>query len=105
MADDVITIEFSVDDVKVRHIEHLQDVITKRNKRIAELEAQLEPGAMDSEYYRRGFRDGWRQQYYATSHAVDKAVTELKNLRTDTFEKYLEGERTNFDIRRKLEQD
>ena len=98
MADDVITIEFSADDAKVYHIQHLQDVITKRNKRIAELEAQLEPGVMESEHYRRGFRDGWKKQYYATTNAVDKAVTELKNLRTDTFEKYLEGERTNFAI-------
>ena len=97
MADDVITIEFSVDDAKARHIEHLQDVITKRNKRIAELEAQLEPGAIDSEHYRRGYRDGWRQQYYATTNAVDRAVNGLRDLRAETFKKYLEGEWTNFD--------
>lgn len=98
-------IEFDIDDAKAIHIQHLQDVITKRNKRIAELEAQLEPGAMDSEHYRRGFRDGWRKQYYATTHAADKAVTELKNLRDNTFEKYLEGERTNFDTGYELESD
>lgn len=97
MADDVITIEFSADDAKILHIQRLEATLTKRNKRIAELEAQLEPGAMDSEHYRRGFRDGWRRQYYATTNAVDRAVKELRNLRADTFEKYLEGERTNFD--------
>lgn len=98
MADEVFTIEVSVDDVKVRHIEHLQNVITKRNKRIAELEAQLEPGAMDSEHYRRGYRDGWKQQYYSTTNAVNSAIAELKNVREKSFQKYLEGERTNFDI-------
>lgn len=98
MADEVITIEFSADDAKAYHIQHLQDVITRRNKRIAELEAQLEPGAMDSEHYRRGFADGWKRQYYATTQAVDSAIRGLRDLRADTFEKYLEGERTNFAI-------
>lgn len=98
MADDVITIEISADDAKAHHIQHLQDVITKRNKRIAELEAQLEPGAMDSEHYRRGFRDGWKQQYYSTTNVVNKAVAELKNVREKSFQKYLEGERTQFAI-------
>lgn len=97
MADDVITIEFSAEDAKILTIQRLEATLTKRNKRIADLEAQLEPGAMDSEHYRRGFRDGWKQQYYSTTNTVNKAIAELKNVREKSFQNYLEGERTNFD--------
>lgn len=103
MADDVITIEFSAEDAKILHIQRLEATLTKRNKRIADLEAQLEPGAMDDEHYRRGYRDGWKQQYYSTTNAVDKAIAELKNVREKSFQNYLQGERTSFDPSYELE--
>lgn len=92
-----IVIEIDPDDAKSQHIQHLQDVITKRNKQIEELRAQLEPGAMDSEHYRRGFRDGWKRQWYATTSALNEANKALAAVRESGFKHILEGERTNFD--------
>ena len=85
---DKVLIEVDAKDSLVRHIEDLQRVIAKRNKRIAELEQALE-GTPEPPAIKRAYRAGWEACANATMVGVDNARRALDTARRDAFDELL----------------
>lgn len=91
-----VTIEFDADDAKVAHIEHLQATLTKRNARIAELEAQLseegESKAMTRKY-ELGYKHGWIAASGEMMEQTRQMGRYLQETYDGAFQVYLAGDR------------
>ena len=77
------------------HIEGLQATLTKRNQKIAELEAKLLDTPMSDEVLRaenRGFKNGWKACASKLMGTAHRAALELREIRADAFDLYLDGE-------------
>jgi hypothetical protein len=76
------------------HIEGLQATLTKRNARIAELEAKLaDPELINNVAVKRAYRNGWKACAGRMMEASKETALLLKEIRKDAFEIYLEGDR------------
>lgn len=76
------------------HIEGLQATLTKRNARIAELEAKLaDPELINNAAIRRAYRRGWKECAGRMMEASKETALLLKEIRKDAFEIYLEGDK------------
>lgn len=91
-----IVIEFDADDAKVAHIEHLQATLTKRNARIAELEARLseegESKAMTRKY-ELGYKHGWVAASGEMMEQTRQMGRYLNETHDRAFQVYLVGDR------------
>ena len=91
-----IVIEFDADDAKVTHIEHLQATLTKRNARIAELEARLseegESKAMTRKY-ELGYKHGWVAASGEMMEQTRQMERYLRETHDRAFQVYLAGDR------------
>lgn len=91
-----VTFEVSARDALLREKLALEATLTKRNERIAELEARLEAGE-ESEYVAKaraeGVREGWQACAQSVMNAASSAERELSNLRERGWKVYLEGEK------------
>ena len=77
------------------HIEGLQATLTKRNARIAELEAKVaelknNPEAAVSK--KRAYQEGWKACAAHLMETTRKTALELAKIRREAFNLYLEGE-------------
>lgn len=91
-----ITIEFDVNDAKVAHIEHLQATLSKRNARIAELEAQLsEEGESKAltRKYELGYKHGWVAASGEMMEQTRQMERYLKETHDKAFQVFLVGDR------------
>lgn len=93
---ETITIEVSGKEHLVRHIAHLQDVITRKNQRIEYLETQLglnnkDEAILDAE--RKAYKKGWKAANVEMREVVHSTIVALKNLDHQAFRVYLEGEK------------
>lgn len=80
------------------HIEGLQATLTKRNARIAELEAQLTAGSdspLVERASRKAYRDGWEACAGHLMEATRVAAIALGKVRGDAWQVYLEAEKDN----------
>ena len=95
-----IAIEVDPKDALVRHIESLQRALTKRNARIAELEARLE-GEGEAEHMQRARREGYREGYQTAAGRIMDATRKFKdvldNANHEAFQVYLEGDRIGWE--------
>lgn len=85
-----ITIE--VTDAQHRHIEHLQQTLAKRKKRIEELELAVEAGptsAQLTEAQSRGYREGWKDCANSVMSEVQATKSQLERLRNAAFQSTL----------------
>ena len=90
-----ITIEFDANDAKVVHIESLQKALTRRNQEIERLTERLEAGE-ESEYakaqYDKGYKAGFKGAASSLMETTRLAALDLRKVRKDAFEIYLEGD-------------
>jgi hypothetical protein len=78
------------------HIEGLQATLTKRNKRIAELEAMLAGEGQDERQQRaldRARKEGWQACSEHLMSVTAEAARQLGKVRRDAWDLYLEKER------------
>lgn len=92
------TIEVEISVAQAAHIQHLQDVISKKNKNIQKLEEQIEYFKKTSEF--RGsldaaYKQGWIAATEEFSELTTKAARTLGKLRAKAFDVYLESQRTS----------
>lgn len=91
-----ITIEVDQNSSLARHIEDLQRVISKRNKRIEELENRLS-GEGESEFIQRIKQQEYSRGYKAASSNLMEATRKfeelLKNVNREAFSAYLLGDK------------
>ena len=78
------------------HIEGLQATLTKRNARIEELEAEVQrlkhsPRNKDAE--RKGYKQGWKDCASQLMEITRKTALELREIRREAFELYLDGDK------------
>jgi len=75
------------------HIEGLQATLTKRNTRIAELEAKLaDPELINNVAIRRAYKSGWKDCASRMMEASKDTALLLKAIRKDAYDLYLESE-------------
>lgn len=93
MKKNILNIDVDVSDAVQSHIESLQNTLTKRNERIAYLEAQLEAEG-ESPYVKqainRAFRDGYGQAVTDLRGVTKKLEESLKQCRDDAFKVWRE---------------
>lgn len=78
------------------HIEGLQATLTKRNKRIEELEQRVidaENGDLPKTALERAYKDGWEACAGRLMETARVAAQSLGKVRRDAFEVMLEAER------------
>jgi hypothetical protein len=76
------------------HIEGLQATLTKRNQRIAELEAKLNnPDLINNVAVKKSYKKGWQDAAHAMMSLSMDAAKGLRKVREDAWKVYLEGER------------
>lgn len=78
------------------HIEGLQATLTKRNARIAELEAQLSAGSdspLVQNAIRKAYQNGWKACAGHLMEATRDAAVALGKVRGDAWKVYLEAEK------------
>lgn len=91
---ETVTIEVNARDSLVAHINHLQEVLTKRNKKIASLEARLSQENESLEVTRarnEGFRKGWDACASEVMDSATRAGRALKAFKNDGFAAYARG--------------
>ena len=95
-----VTIEVDSNSALARHIEELQRVISKRNKRIEELEFQL-TGEGENERLTRirqkAFSDGYKAASGNMKETARKFGQVLENIQREAFEVYLRGDKIGWD--------
>jgi hypothetical protein len=78
----------------VAHIVGLEATLTKRNKRIAELEAIIaDANYVNDPRLRRAYKEGWKDCAGLIMESTAQAARELGKVRKDAFEIYLQGDR------------
>lgn len=78
------------------HIEGLQATLTKRNARIAELEAQvaeLKNNPLAGISKDRAYRDGWKACAGHLMETTRKTALQLSEVRKEAFRLYMDGEK------------
>ena len=78
------------------HIEGLQVTLTKRNKRIEELEAQvaaLKKSPITEPALKKAYRNGWQDCAMHLKETAREAARKLREIDKKAFELYLEGEK------------
>lgn len=81
------------------HIEGLQATLTKRNKRIEELEQQLasaENGELAKTALKRAYKDGWEACSGELAEATRIGAVALGNIRRDAFDIMMRAARGGF---------
>jgi len=82
------------------HIEGLQATLTKRNRVIERLTAQLEEaqrGEPSQAALSKAYRRGWQECSHHLTNSTAIAAQALGKVRKDAFEIYLKAERGEFD--------
>lgn len=77
------------------HIEGLQATLTKRNTRIAELEAkvtELKDNPLAAMSKERAYKEGWKACAGHLMETTRKTALELGKIRKEAFRLYLEGD-------------
>lgn len=77
------------------HIEGLQATLTKRNARIAELEAkvtELKDNPLAGVSKERAYREGWKACAGHLMETTRKTALELGKVRKEAFRLYLDGD-------------
>lgn len=78
------------------HIEGLQVTLTKRNKRIEELEAQvvaLKKSPITEPALKKAYRSGWQDCAMHLKETALDAARKLREIDKQAFDLYLEGEK------------
>ena len=75
------------------HIRGLEATLTRRNEWIEELETRLSTRAVENTALNRAYKDGWKDCAAKMMDITHKAALDLRELRADAFELYLEGDR------------
>ena len=95
-----IAIEVDQQSALAAHIEGLQRTLTKRNKRIAELEARLE-GEGESEFIERLKQQAYSRGYRAAGGNLMEATRKfgmlLEGVHKEAFQVYLDGDKIGWD--------
>lgn len=93
---ETITIEVSGKEHLVRHIEHLQDVITRKNQRIEYLETQLGLNNKDEAILaaeRKGYKQGWKAAAGRLSDVANDAAQNIQRVHKTAVGVWQEGEK------------
>lgn len=91
-----IVIELDENDVKAAHIQSLQDTLTKRNKRIEALEAQINAGegsAYAKRQYELGYKHGWNASAGEMMEQTRQMARYLTETHESAFKVYLAGDK------------
>jgi hypothetical protein len=76
------------------HIKGLQQTLTERNARIAELEKQLTRAGKNARTERaikKAYEQGWQACAYRLMAITHKTALELREIRKEAFDLYLKG--------------
>jgi phage protein U len=93
---DEITITIPVTQAAQRHIEHLQDVLSKRNAEIDRLLKRVEEaetGEPNQLALGKAYRRGWQEAANHLMSTTQTAARALGAVRKDAFDIYLQGEK------------
>ena len=72
----------------VVHIEGLQATLTKRNERIAELEAQISNGTLTDREKKKEYKRGWEACASEMINMTNQAAQALGKIRKDAYKIY-----------------
>lgn len=92
MTDAEVTITIPAKQAAVQHIEHLQSVLTGRNRQIEQLLEQLaqaEAGEPNQAALSAAYKRGWQAACNELMGASDKAARALGSIRKDALNVYL----------------
>lgn len=92
---DKIVIELDQRDALIAHIESLQKVITKRNERIAELEAIVDGGKEHPAFraaLKREYKRGWKECAASLAESTRQAAMGLGKIRREALDSYFGAE-------------
>lgn len=98
--DEEITVTIPVKRAAAQHIEHLQKVLTERNKtieRLSEELAQAQAGEPNREALAREYTRGWKAASWELVTITEKAAEQLGRLRKDALDTYRKAARNDFD--------
>jgi hypothetical protein len=94
-----ITITIPASQAAQRHIEGLQDTLTKRNTQIERLSAQLEEaltGEPNQAALAKAYKRGWQEAATQLMSTAHEAAQALGKVRKDAFEIYLQSQKRDF---------
>ncbi|WIA95832.1 hypothetical protein [Curtobacterium sp. MCBA15_004] len=93
-SDAEVTITIPAKQAAAQHIEHLQSVLTSRNKQIEALTerlAQAEAGEPNQTALADAYKRGWRAACDELTDSTQKAARALSKIRSDAFDIYIKG--------------
>jgi hypothetical protein len=89
-------VKLETDEALKIHIEGLQATLTKRNARIAELEAkiiEIKDNPIVGAAEKAAYKKGWKDCAGHLMETANQAARGLKEIRKDAFRLYLEGDK------------